>query len=229
MAWRCSGRSHDELVSNLASARILRNPRAIAAIRAVDRANYLPDRSPSTAYMDAPQSIGFNATISAPHMHAYALEHLCDFVQPGASVLDVGSGSGYLVSCLAVLAGENGKVVGIEHLKELVEQSVENVRRDHPEFLGDGRVRLIAGDGRQGFAECAPYDAIHVGAAAWPFPQHLVDQLKAPGRLVCPIGPPDGDQALYLVDKYADGSIHKTELMGVRYVPLSGVEHYYGR
>ena len=44
----------------------------------------------------SPQSINFNATISAPHMHAYALEYLKDLLKPGGKVLDVGAGSGYL-------------------------------------------------------------------------------------------------------------------------------------
>lgn len=39
---------------------------------------------------------GIGATISAPHMHAYALELLEHKLKPGARVLDVGSGSGYL-------------------------------------------------------------------------------------------------------------------------------------
>lgn len=48
------------------------------------------------AYYDQPNSIKYNATISAPHMHAFALEYLNDYLQPGNKVLDVGSGSGYL-------------------------------------------------------------------------------------------------------------------------------------
>jgi protein-L-isoaspartate(D-aspartate) O-methyltransferase len=41
-------------------------------------------------YNDTPQSIGFNATISAPHMHAYCLELLEDYLNLGSRVLDVG-------------------------------------------------------------------------------------------------------------------------------------------
>ena len=53
------------------------------------------------AYVDAPSPIGFNATISAPHMHASALELLRGHLFPGARVLDVGSGTGYLTACMA--------------------------------------------------------------------------------------------------------------------------------
>jgi protein-L-isoaspartate(D-aspartate) O-methyltransferase len=40
--------------------------------------------------------IGYNATISAPHMHAHALENLQPLIpESGGAILDVGSGSGY--------------------------------------------------------------------------------------------------------------------------------------
>lgn len=71
---------------------------------AVDRGNY----SKSNPYMDAPQGIGFGVTISAPHMHAHALELLKDQLTEGERALDVGSGSGYLTACMALMVGETG-------------------------------------------------------------------------------------------------------------------------
>lgn len=65
----------------------------------VDRKNFVVD--PAYAYADSPQQIKYGATISAPHMHAYALEWLQDKLVPGAKVLDVGSGSGYLCAAFA--------------------------------------------------------------------------------------------------------------------------------
>lgn len=80
---------------------------------AVDRGDFCS----VAPYADTPQSIGHNATISAPHMHAHALELLRDQLHPGARVLDVGSGSGYLAACMALMVGPTGHVVGIEHIK----------------------------------------------------------------------------------------------------------------
>lgn len=68
--------------------------------------------------------------------------------------------------------------VGIDHINELVEVSKENIQTSNPELLESGRVQLLVGDGRKGYAELGPYDAIHVGAAAPTLPQDLVDQLK---------------------------------------------------
>lgn len=53
-----------------------------------------------------------------------------------------------------------------------------NIQTSNPDLLEAERVKLLVGDGRQGYTELGPYDAIHVGAAAATLPQALVDQLK---------------------------------------------------
>lgn len=71
---------------------------------AVDRAHYCRNNP----YMDSPQTIGYGVTISAPHMHAHSLELLKDHLTDGERALDVGSGSGYLTTCMALMLGEKG-------------------------------------------------------------------------------------------------------------------------
>ncbi|RUS13633.1 protein-L-isoaspartate O-methyltransferase-like protein [Endogone sp. FLAS-F59071] len=194
MAWRCSGNTNDELIDNLKKSNIINNDRVVRAMKAVNRANYVSQEP----YRDCPQVIGYGATISAPHMHAHALEYLEPYLKPGMKVLDVGSGSGYLTSCMAEMVGPDGKVVGLEHIPELVSIAEDNVRRDQPDLLDSGKVRFVVGDGREGFPEEAPFDCMwvyatllvlgkircHVGAAADKLPKALVNQLKAPGRYV---------------------------------------------
>lgn len=86
--------------------------------------------------------------------HAYAAELLLPYLRPGSKVLDVGSGSGYLVAVLHRLVSPGGKVVGIDHIKELVEWSRDNLRRDGlGPALESGEITLITGDGREGFPE----------------------------------------------------------------------------
>lgn len=68
--------------------------------------------------------------------------------------------------------------VGIDHIPELIEMSTSNIESDNPELLNSGRIQFKVGDGRLGFPELGPYNAIHVGAAAPELPQPLVDQLK---------------------------------------------------
>jgi protein-L-isoaspartate(D-aspartate) O-methyltransferase len=122
-------------------------------------------------------------------MHAHALNILSEHLKPNSRVLDVGSGSGFLTACFArylqAQPGNNsGLVVGIEHHPKLVEFSIENLNSDDPKFLSDNKIKIFQGDGRLGCKEFAPYDAIHVGAAANEIPQELLNQLKPGGRMV---------------------------------------------
>ena len=88
MEWRSHGKDNNDLISQLKRNKIIKSQRVEDAMRRVDRGNYC-SLSP---YMDSPQSIGYGVTISAPHMHAHALELLKDHLHEGAKVLDVGSG-----------------------------------------------------------------------------------------------------------------------------------------
>lgn len=89
--------------------------------------------------------------------HAHALENLLPFLHPGATVLDVGSGSGYLCAVLhnlvspSQLGAPQGKVVGIDHIPELVEWSKCNIiDNELGPALNEGRILVVTGDGREG-------------------------------------------------------------------------------
>ncbi|ORX92257.1 protein carboxyl-o-methyltransferase [Basidiobolus meristosporus CBS 931.73] len=224
MAWRCSANTNIGLINNLKASGIIQSTEVYRAMSLVDRKHYAPIKP----YDDSPQTIGYGATISAPHMHAYALEYLKGYLKPGMKALDVGSGSGYLTSCMASMVGENGQVVGIEHISELVDLSTNNVKADHPEFLESGRVQFVTGDGRKGHPENGPYDCIHVGAAAVKTPMALINQLKSPGRMFIPVGSELHSQSIYQIDKDENGEIKEEELMGVMYVPLTDAEKQRG-
>ncbi len=234
--------TNGDLVRNLVANGIIKCPTVKQAMLDVDRANYCirGSQDPASAYYDSPQGIGHNVTISAPHMHAHALEQLEAHLRPGMSALDVGSGSGYLTACMAMMVcktevgygdGERirGLVVGIDHVPELVEWSKDNLIKDGKErLMSSGRLSMVVGDGRQGYAKGAPYDAIHVGAAARKLHSKLIEQLKPGGRMVIPVGPRGmGSQNFEVVDKALDGTITRTKLFGVRYVPLTSKEKQY--
>ncbi|KAF2758169.1 protein-L-isoaspartate O-methyltransferase [Pseudovirgaria hyperparasitica] len=218
MAWRSHGATNQELVENLAKNGLIKSASVKQAMIRVDRAHY----APSEPYDDRPQSIGHRATISAPHMHASACESLLTYLKPGAKVLDIGSGSGYLTHVLAELIKPNGVVIGVDHIQALVDMANHNMAKstEGRELLRSGSVQFVKADGRKGYPEGTPYDAIHVGAAAAEHHQALVDQLKAPGRLFVPVEE-DYEQHIYVIDKKEDGSVERKKLYGVRYVPLT--------
>jgi len=217
MAWTSHGRNNNDLIDNMNRNGLLKSDRVIEAMKKVDRANYV--RLKSDAYYDAPSHIEFGATISAPHMHAHDAENLLPLCKPGAKILDVGSGSGYTCAVFHHLV-EDGTVIGIDHIPELVHFSVQNLRNDGlGAQIDSDRIKMVVGDGRQGYPESGPYNVIHVGASAPALPHALVDQLARPGRMFIPVG--DGEQYIWQVDKDEHGTVKKTKLFGVRYVPLT--------
>ncbi|KAJ3687504.1 hypothetical protein LUZ61_016668 [Rhynchospora tenuis] len=207
------------MVEQLERYGIVQSKRVKEVMEAIDRALFVPAET-SSPYYDSPMPIGYNATISAPHMHATCLELLEKNLQPGMRALDVGSGTGYLTACFAMMVGPQGYVVGVEHIPELVSFSIDNIKKSvAAPLLNGGSLSIHAADGRQGWPELAPYDAIHVGAAAPEIPQPLLDQLKPGGRMVIPVG--TVFQELKVVDKNPDGSISVRDETSVRYVPLT--------
>ncbi|CAH8860599.1 unnamed protein product [Trichobilharzia szidati] len=224
-AWRSSGSAHEELINNLCKNGFITSESVKDTMLSVDRGLF----SFINAYEDWAQPIGYGATISAPRIHAYALEILKDHLQPGSHALDVGSGSGYLTVCMALMVGSKGVAVGVEHIDELTKFALGNVEKwmkdseaakSHDIKLGE-QLKLVTGDGRQGWQEDAPYNAIHVGASSPTIPDALKQQLKVGGRLICPEGPPGEVQVLVQIDRLANGSFQRTELKDVIFVPLT--------
>lgn len=83
------------MVENLQSYGVIRSKKVAEVMETIDRALFVPEGTPS--YVDSPMQIGYNATISAPHMHATCLELLENYLKPGMHALDVGSGNIYIL------------------------------------------------------------------------------------------------------------------------------------
>ena len=92
-------------------------------------------------------------------MHAMCLELLKDHLKPGMKALDVGSGSGYLVACMARMVGNEGKIIAIEHIPELVTFSKQNIKDDDEKLFEI--INIKQGDGRLGDKDNAPFNCIH--------------------------------------------------------------------
>ena len=184
------------------------SPRVRAAMSEVPRHEFVPPDYRSRAYSNTPVPIGHGQTISQPLIVALMTELLQ--LAKTDKVLEVGTGSGYQAAVLSVLAGE---VYTIEIVPELGTMARANLER-----LGYSNVSTKIGDGYQGWAEHAPFDAIIVTAAPDHTPQPLIAQLKTGGRMVIPVG--DFDQKLTVLVKQADGTAAATIVAPVRFVPL---------
>lgn len=184
----------------------------IAAMRAVPRHEFVPVALRAEAYANHPLPIGAGQTISQPYIVAI-MSHLLG-VQRGDKVYELGTGSGYQ----AAILGEMGiEVYSVEIVPELAARAQETLRR-----LGYENVSVRAGDGYVGWPEAAPFDGILITAAIDHVPQPLVDQLTPNGRLVMPIGPTGWVQQLVVMKKTESGTLKRTDVLPVRFVPVTG-------
>ena len=197
-----------KMVQAQIEARGIRDPRVLAAMRDVPRHEFVPEALRDKAYEDHPLPIGEGQTISQPYIVAVMLAHMA--LQPADRVLEIGTGSGYATALLSRLCAE---VYSIERHGELAAVAEATLAR-----LGYSKVRVRVGDGRVGWPENSPFDAILVSAAASEIPAALFAQLHSGGRMIVPVGPP-ASQELQLIRKINDEPEVQV-LEGCRFVPL---------
>jgi protein-L-isoaspartate(D-aspartate) O-methyltransferase len=193
-------------------ARGIGDERVLDTMLRVPRHEFAPERYRDQAYEDHPLPIGEGQTISQPYIVARMLEALA--LKPTDRVLEVGTGSGYLTALLAELAAQ---VFSVERHAALAEAAKELLAR-----MGYSNVRVIVGDGSQGYAEGAPYDAIIVSAAAAEVPRALLKQLAEGGRMIIPVGAVDSQQLQLIRMESSQPRISLHELC--RFVPLVAEE-----
>jgi protein-L-isoaspartate(D-aspartate) O-methyltransferase len=201
--------ARDRMVRDQIAARGITNERVLAALGRVPRHRFVPAAQRDAAYGDHPLPIGHGQTISQPYIVALMTD-LAD-LQPGESVLEIGTGSGYQA---AVLAEMGVRVKSIEIVPPLAEDASHLLRE-----LGYDGIEVRAGDGYRGWPEGAPFDAILVTAAPPEIPQPLVEQLAIGGRLVVPVG--TQLQELVVKTRTPEGLRDRT-VLPVRFVPMTG-------
>jgi protein-L-isoaspartate(D-aspartate) O-methyltransferase len=206
-----SQRARDRLITSLKESGI-RDARVIDVMRSVPRHHFIDQALHSRAYENTALPIGHGQTISQPWVVARMTEVLIEFGVP-QKVLEIGTGSGYQA---AVLAGLLPQLYTVERIEELLRQARRRFRQ-----LGLANVRTRHDDGKLGWADEAPFDAIMLTAAGDTVPTRILDQLTPTGVLVAPVGSPS-KQTLIRMRGDGNGDFIQEELGPVSFVPLLG-------
>jgi protein-L-isoaspartate(D-aspartate) O-methyltransferase len=204
-----SQRARDRLVERLRGEGGIRDERVLSAIQSLPRHLFIDEALASRAYEDTALPIGNGQTISQPWVVARMTEALIQHGLP-RRVLEIGTGSGYQAAVLAVLGIEVYTVERIDELLRLARRRFRNMGLN---------LRTKHDDGRLGWAEHAPFDAIIVTAAGAALDQSLLDQLAEGGTLVAPVGSANAAQTLLRLRKTPEGMLRE-DLGKVVFVPL---------
>ncbi|MBK7042682.1 MAG: protein-L-isoaspartate(D-aspartate) O-methyltransferase [Rhodanobacteraceae bacterium] len=205
-----SQRARDRMVEQLRTLGI-QNPRVLDVMRNLSRHLFVDEGLEVRAYENSPLPIGQGQTISQPYIVARMTEHIV--AANPQTVLEIGTGSGYQAAVLSYLVP---KVYSVERIESLL----RNARR-HFRSLGIDNVRSRHDDGRRGWPEEAPFDAIIVTAAGEYIDPLLAEQLAPGGVLIAPVGPQGGEQKLIRITRDVDG-LHESVLEPLSFVPLLG-------
>ncbi len=129
------------------------------------------------------RSLGINN--GEPQLHAKMLSAAAP--QPGETVLQIGTGTGYYTAILAELVGPSGTVMGYEIVEALAKRAVNGVQ-------DQAQVKIRVASGTDG--PLPPSDVIYVCAGATGPVRHWLEALKPGGRLIFPLTPDNGFGAI---------------------------------
>lgn len=175
------------LVRELEAKRLLKDRRIRDAFLKVPRERFVPgyeaERGLEAVYRDdailtkkTETGLGLSSS-SQPGIMAEMLDELR--LEPGQRVLEIGAGTGYNAALLAQIVGDEGRVVSVD----IDPETAARARR----ALKGTRVKVVTGDGRDGFEAGAPYDRIIVTASATEIARAWYDQLAPGGLLELPL------------------------------------------
>src|SRR5574337_107539 len=181
-----SQRARDRLIARLREEGIA-DRRVLDVLTRLPRHLFVEPALESRAYEDTALPIGHAQTISQPWVVARMTEALIETRVPD-KVLEIGTGSGYQAAVLAALCAN---VYTVERIEGLLRDARRRFRK-----LGIANIRSKNDDGRVGWAEFAPYDAIILTAAGEEIDPALFTQLAPDGVLVAPVGPAGAQRLL---------------------------------
>jgi protein-L-isoaspartate(D-aspartate) O-methyltransferase len=155
------------------------DPDVLELLHVVKRENFVPVAHKALAFVDAEIPLPGGESMLMPKIEARLLQDVN--LKKHESVLEIGTGSGYMA---ALLAHKGRHVTTVEispALKALAEKNLAD--------NGVTNVKVELGNGAQGWPSGAPYDVIVVSGSLPVLPEGLLQQLKVGGRLAVIVGP----------------------------------------
>jgi protein-L-isoaspartate(D-aspartate) O-methyltransferase len=153
------------------------DPTVLDLLSSVRREEFVPHAHRALAFADLEIPLGHGEAMWAPKLEARALQELAP--RRGESVLEIGTGSGYLTALLASLAGH---VTSVEIHPDLAAGA-----RAKLAAAALGNVEIHVGDGARGFGSDA-YDAIVLTGSTPILHEAFCKQLKPGGRVFAIVG-----------------------------------------
>lgn len=198
----------DDLIDSLRKKGV--SEKVVGAFQKVKREEFVPDHLIGYSYDDIALPIEAGTTLSQPSTIAFMLDLLNPLQHQ--KILEVGSGSGYVLSLLSEIV-KDGKIYGLEINSRLAIKS-KNI------LSNKSIIEIVNRDGAQGLSEFQPFDRILVSFSCPDkyIPSKLLDQLTDPGILVVPI-----NQSLFRFEK-ENGKVKQEEFPGFAFVPVRNKE-----
>ena len=187
------------------------DPRVLEVFNRLDRDHFVPDRYKGLAYADCQLPVVEGESTLPPNVEGRMLQALN--LHSSDSVLEIGSGYGYLTACLAQLAQQ---VDSVDLSSEASAMAAANLA---PLKLDNIHLQTISSLGDINQAE--RYDAILVAAGALPeIPQNLKNALAIGGRLVVVTGRSPAKQAQLITrvaaDEWSLFNLFETDIADIR-------------
>jgi len=168
---------HNMVVSQIRTWDVF-DDRILELVSRAPRQEFVPAALRNLAFADMQLPLGDGEVMMAPLVEARFLQELA--IKPTDTVLEIGTGSGYVTWLLSQLAA---KVHSVEIRGEFTQRASEKLAAH-----GAANVELEIGDGARGWARPAPYDVIFVTGSLPVLPEEFKKQLKIGGRLAVIVG-----------------------------------------
>ncbi|MEM9103224.1 MAG: protein-L-isoaspartate O-methyltransferase [Pseudomonadota bacterium] len=170
---------------------------------------FVPERYQSLAFTDTQIDIGHNQTMMAPKEEARMLQALK--IKPTDSVLEIGTGSGFVT---ALLAKQAKNVFSTDIIPDFVTESQKKLSH-----LGINNVNCEVADAASGWEYQAPYDVIVITGSLINLPDSFKNSLKIGGRLFCVLGEAPAMSAT-LFSKTNENEWYQTDMYETYVAPL---------